>query len=263
MDESYKKPKRQLYDNCKLFDPDGKFLSFISKNKLDWYVSKGIVTSISDTEIKLTFYPKGGKKGTPFMDEERPKDNVCVVCGEDDINELRRARIIDVNFKKVFPESIKSYKCDDVIIVCNEDAADVDSCCGQFAKQIFKIYNVNPKDFDEDKLFKQIKILVTNIIKSKGFVTEHTKKKINEYFGYDPTLEQMQEWIKSIQPKVVDGCTSPEELVVKKVIESKQVKEFFNLWKKNFVECMEPDCLQWDFFVDYEDDANVDEIVTS
>jgi hypothetical protein len=72
--------KTLVYENCQIFSPEGELMCNASFKKLQWYLTRELADSISDTAIRLRFQPKGnGHAGDEFYLQH--KHNSCVVCG--------------------------------------------------------------------------------------------------------------------------------------------------------------------------------------
>ena len=165
--------KSAIYDNCELYSPDDIFLGYIPRHRLDWYVSKDIADKISENKIKLKFQPKHKKTDDLILKEkELPKKNICVICGKDDLSLLRKFWIIPHDFKKCFPEEIKSKKADDVVPICNEHASDADCFVEYIKDKTFKKYSIDPAQFKEDPNVIKIKNTLKKILKN-GFIEKH------------------------------------------------------------------------------------------
>lgn len=252
--------KSVIYDNCELYSPDDVFLGYIPKHRMEWYILKDLATPISENKIKLKFEPTF-KKTNEMVDKEKhfPKKNICVICGEEDVLRLRKLWITPRQFKKHFPNEIKSRKTDDVVAVCSDHTCDLDEFVSDVKEDLYKKYNINVNDFKEDSKISHLKTIIKKILKN-GLDThpnnQYTKEKLIEHFGKIPSEEEMSQFVK-VNPIFVEGCQTPEELVVKKVIENGETKEFFKLWKKEFYDGFEPEYLPWDFYNDLEENVYI------
>ncbi|XP_043234842.1 exonuclease 3'-5' domain-containing protein 2-like isoform X1 [Amphibalanus amphitrite] len=116
----YQLRKSQLYDNARLLAPDDQPLSVVENSKARWYVYKGLGDIVQEDPlvVKLRFEPAGrpqqeGNHGYYYLQE---KDNCCVRCGASD--GYVRKNIVPQEYRKHFPEIMKSHQSHDVLLMC-------------------------------------------------------------------------------------------------------------------------------------------------
>lgn len=107
-----------LYDNCYLQAPDGELLCTCDKRKAMWYIQRELATLISDKPltVRLNFEPSGRAVGEVGKFYQTPKANQCVVCGKTDA--YIRKHIIPLEYRKNFPEVMKSHMSHDILLLC-------------------------------------------------------------------------------------------------------------------------------------------------
>ncbi|KAG8249815.1 Exonuclease 3'-5' domain-containing protein 2 [Homalodisca vitripennis] len=92
---------RVHYSNIFLLAPDGQVLCTMSESKATWYIEKGLVDIVCDDPktLKLKFEPSN-RSSEPDGYYTRPKDNRCVVCGNEE--DLRRKNVVPSEYRKYF-----------------------------------------------------------------------------------------------------------------------------------------------------------------
>ena len=109
--------KSPPYFNGTILAPDGKVLCRAGKDRIRWYLSRGIAEEVkADTPtIRLLFKPGGpGEGGDAYMLSERP--NFCVVCGSSD--NLTKHHIVPHHYRRGFPEEVKAHASYDILPLC-------------------------------------------------------------------------------------------------------------------------------------------------
>lgn len=286
------------YDNYKLYSLEDKLLGFISLRKFNWYLKKKLVTQIDEKSIKLCYPTALTYDLTPYgnyLNNCKPKENKCVVCG--DTGEIRQYSVIPKEIKKYIPTEIKSLRLGDVIVLCVDHTSDGNYYQNKFKNILYQKYGIDKKKFSGDSEMRNMKIIISRIIKrskpgskKRNKINEYMTDKITSYFGYYPNLEQMKDFLNSVEKEnkiIIDGCSDPDELLLKRVLSSnddttdnssdddlsencssdnglsdnglsknhtKKIFKFLQEWKNVFLENMNPMYLPWDFFmrVDYE-----------
>jgi hypothetical protein len=125
----------ELYHNCMLLDPNGNQLCNIKRDRVMWYISRGLADlrhkdhcpALSDTRlqcacmqdpdvaIQLRFQPKGrGHEGNEYY--LAPKKNECVVCAAD--TSLLRYSVVPHHYRRHMPEYLKSRSSHDIVLMC-------------------------------------------------------------------------------------------------------------------------------------------------
>jgi hypothetical protein len=127
---------KRLYENCKMLSPDGKLIATTDRRKMDWYLTRGLAKLEAEDTIRLNFEPKGdGSAGDPYYLSHR--DNVCVVCGADASQiGMRRHHVVPLEYRRHFPEYIKSHEAHDVLLVCVDCHVAVEAANHRFRQQI-------------------------------------------------------------------------------------------------------------------------------
>lgn len=123
--------KKAVYENCRIFGPDGQHLCNCNTKKAMWYVHKGLGAIVSNgtkedsenLQVKLNFIPNSNKLSLDpsheLYNEEfhiYDRNNNCVVCSSA-VN-FSRCQIIPALYRSRFPHSMKSHSNHDIVLLC-------------------------------------------------------------------------------------------------------------------------------------------------
>ena len=229
-----------IYGNYKVLDRNGELLFKCGHDKFAWYLRKGLAVLVpseneldSDT-IQLRFQHKGcGCKSDAFLLGE--KDNKCVVCGTTD--KLTRHHVIPHWYRKFFPAEYKEHQSHDVVPACEPCHMKYET---EFAwglkKELAIQYNA---PFSSDDM-EQARVLKTwaNALhhyhekipqKRKDDLTINIALAIGRFPNEDDIADMACtdiEYDYSHGKKVVDQLTN--------------FQEFAEMWRKHFVDSMNP-----------------------
>jgi hypothetical protein len=107
--------RTHLYQNCRVYGPDGELMFRCNRRRLDWYLARDLALEKGENAIQLLFEPKGpGAAGDRYYLEDR--DNVCVVCGA--VEQLTRHHVVPDSYRRHFPGGITAHNWFDVLLLC-------------------------------------------------------------------------------------------------------------------------------------------------
>jgi hypothetical protein len=261
--------KTPLYENCKIYAPDGTLLCTVNEKKIRWYLEHEEELAVelpreSESDpiaIQLKFNPKGpGHAGDDFYLSE--KHNHCVVCGHED--KYIRFRVIPGSYRKFFPDGLKSHSSHDIVLLCPPCAVRANAYVTRMQSTIAEEYDIplGGQVIDEAEVKKYTTFIK---IRSLSFKLESEENlpparqvrfytDILSYIGtYEPELifEGDQESAEATQhyQKVIRGIVSREfplgmkqkpqlkshgELVVEKIM-SQPTEELCKTELKKFI----------------------------
>lgn len=230
--------KSPLYDNCIIQAPDGQPLCRTSEIKIQWYVKRnlGNIISTNPITLRLLFEPKG-RIAADHLYTIAEKNNVCVVCGIKE--ELTRHHVIPKCFRKFFPLHMKEHAIHDVLILCINCHNKYEDYAFELKKKISNEFNVPINSKINDNLFK-VKTAASALSRHYDVIPEPRKtellNKIKEFLQVD---EVTKEDIKQInQIKYFTKVDKPfGQLIVEKL---ENINDFIFMWRKHFVEVMQP-----------------------
>ena len=239
---------KTIYENKELYSKSGELIGFIPERRYNWYIKKNLCDVIDSHSIKLKFEPNyKNQKVVIDREKQSAKQNICVVCGCTE--NLKRFRVIPYEIKKHFPEKYKAHISSDVVILCQKLSSDGDYYNKELKLILFREYDVDINNFKIESKKRNMYITLKKIENNNfNCVNPYTKKSLNNYFGKDPTKEDMQNLINEVEKFNYMGFETPEEMLIFNVIKSDKMEDFIKRWKTNFYDMMEPKYLQWDYW---------------
>jgi exonuclease 3'-5' domain-containing protein 2 len=112
------KRKQLIYGNCKVLAPDGELMFRCFEKRAYWYLDRNLATIEDDDPltIRLTFEPNG--RGQKEEHLKSIRENKCVVCGNNDLSVLTKHHLIPYEYRRYFPDELKSHNSSYVIPIC-------------------------------------------------------------------------------------------------------------------------------------------------
>jgi hypothetical protein len=248
----------KLYSNCKLYTMDDQFIGYLSEKRLKWYLSKGIANMVDGdpTKIMINFIPSQSKTHEIGSNIEMPKENKCVVCGSDVMQDLAKFHVIPKEFKKYFKLDDKSHVSDEIVLLCKRDASHADLDNARYKRELGKKYSIDPNMF-VDKNIAELKKLSKSIAQSVADGTipsQYVVRRFNELTdGTNTTqsvdMQLVERYVNCSQNVVYDGCVDAAQYIVRQKYSEGMIRSFVNEWKNNFLMNQRPAHLPEDFFI--------------
>ncbi len=246
--------EKEIYGNCRVLHPNGKLMFLCLPKRVNWYLDRGLAELVSEdpVTIKLNFEPNGDG----HVDDEYhlgEKQNACVVCGCDNLEYLTKHHIVPREYRKWMPLEIKSRSSHDVVVMCSECHSqyergfadklkselekevglDINNTMHQDQMRTLAVYNYSKLMMDPDKILKI----------PEGRI-EYFLKEIKRIFKTDNPAEVYNLPIHKMIREELDS-------VAKKIIEGKDLKEFIKMWRRHFIESMNPPYMPKGWSIDY------------
>jgi len=278
--------KSPVYENCRMYAPDRTLLCHCDRDRINWYVSKGIAEQISDDPpaIKLLFEPNGTKSRdhSDYDNEFYSADRVnrCVICGNTE--NYMRYHIIPSIYRQHFPPAFKSHRSHDVVLVCFSCHELANCEMDKFKKQIAREYDVplvmNSQGLNVKKHFETIKRTSHNLRTNDQTLPENRKidlrnfliESLNELLPLSEYLQakvegietkhfkqellqrltklDLKEFKKSYQ-KPVKARNDHGFYIVEKV---EDLEAFVKRWRRHFVDIHQPKYLPQNWHVEHK-----------
>ena len=255
---------KPLYENCKLFAPDGSLLCTCSKSKIKWYLKKNLAVDVPQPEgeppaAKLLFVPAGKPAdATDFYCQE--KVNQCCCCARTE--KLVRKNIIPKEYRRHFPKEYKDRQSHDVVLLCvqchcssnvfdnimRENIASEHGIPVNYKNQ----FTVTIKPLVNVRAAARALAATNNVIPEERRLT--LTQTIADHLGHEPTPDDIQELrnIETSEVKDPDSVTDHGTLVIKKVMVSGKEIEFIKKWRNFFLTMMKPAHLPTGWNIDHK-----------
>ena len=259
--------KTPLYDGCQMLDPAGNLISYCNKEKIKWYLDKGIADIVPDTDpikIKLKFFPSG-KSGSEssYASEGQVVSheiaNKCVICGDEE--SYQKYYVVPRCYRQNFPENEKFHCSHDIVLLCPSCHRNCNTESDIFkAEVIAKRYNVpvtgKGKTHTIDKDIAKIQGAAKQIKKNRKKMKEkHFNTCENLICGYFncPTLtdEILEKAFNLEYKKENPNYKTHGEAVVDALLNHDtphELQRFVYTWRRFFEEKFQPKYLPtyWD-----------------
>lgn len=266
-------------ENWKVHHPNGRHMFTCGEKKAQWYLDRNLAVKIGDKKIKFTFDPKGNG----FEDNEEfgrgVRETRCVVSGIED--GLQRHHIVPYCYRTYFPEEYKSKNHHDVVLINHEIHSEYEQYANAYKDVIARMFEVKTiSEFNNEYTLKlreygKPNAIVLNalhsIFKCYGkvhdtvrfeklhFISEHTGiaydviEKLNYVQLYKLYLLLREVHIKELY----DFKGKNKYLydhgyhVVQKLDTEEKMEEFVKLWRRHFIETMNPQFMPYGWSIDF------------
>lgn len=266
-------------ENWKVYHPNGRHMFTCGEKKAQWYLERGLATKNGNKKIKFTFEPKG--KG--FDDDEEfgrgIRENKCVVTGIR--TGLQRHHIVPYCYRTFFPEEFKSKNHHDVVLINHEIHSDYEQFANQYKDEIAVLFGVKTiNEFNSEyttklreigkdnsilintihSLFKCYKKMPVEVKAEKlQYISEQTEIPLETLNGLN--YIQMYKLYLRLKEHHVEEINAFKEQyrhlydhgyhVVKKLNTAAKIEQFVKLWRKHFIETMQPKYMPHGWSVDF------------
>jgi len=232
----------KAYGNIEIYAPDGTLMFLTNSHKLAFYQRKGLVRQIGENKHQFLFEPKGKGHGERNIQLLNARENRCVVCGADDLDDLTRHHVIPTRFRKYMPMSLKSNNHRYVVFLCNGCHNDYGVAENEFNDELARRYGV-----------KDLRECVSGIIRDKRIIAgiastllfalsvpeerkEELRREFKEVTGMEPIEDNLVKTFSKRYEPVTDE-NNFGKIVVDKV---KNLYEFQQMWLEHFNSVMKP-----------------------
>lgn len=232
------------YSNIGMYSPDGKLMSYVSEQKANWYLSRGLAEFINGekTRLQLKFTPQGlGNHNHPF--HMAPKPNICVVCGTEE--SLTRHHCVPRCFRKFFPESLKINASHDVVVMCDDCHSNYEQYASALKNELTAI-SKDEKQAQQD----YIRVLKFATASMDERVPEsrriELRQMINDHFKREVSDDEIRELASLKRPNYRKDMW--RDIVSKQ----EDLESFIKMWRKHFIEIAQPKYLPEHWTIDYQ-----------
>lgn len=258
--------QKQAYDDCRVLSPEGVLMCKINSRRFEWYLKRNLAKKIDERTIQLLFTPKGlGNAEDKFYLSEM--QNICVVCGTD--SNYTKHHVIPHAIRRWCPMDYKASNSHDVVLLCSACHEAYETEAEKLKKQLCAQYKipVNGTGLVRDAKIVQLQKLITAWRKySKNIPASRMtqmKQDMNQLLGHADLNRDLQdsELDQAMEQSATDdsGFNSYGLLLVEALLGGKyespeyfanahRLEAFGKMWRKHFVQVMQPKFLNehWD-----------------
>ncbi len=230
---------KKMYESFEMLHPEGYFMSFVNEKRANWYINRGLANWVGDKKFQLKFSPNGSGKGhIPFYTQKL--ENRCVVCGVE--HNLNKHHVVPYVFRSKMPVKYKEKSNHDVLAICIDCHEHYETIAMDFKNKLLKDAGINISNrlTEEEKWNK-------DILSSRKMLERINNKEI------DPSIipnERLQKFkmFANLDLKEVPPKTFQWDLLMEKIVGEEKIFDFVKMWRKHFVENMNPQFLPkyWD-----------------
>jgi len=241
--------KNKIYGNYLVKAPNGSEMFLCTEKRANWYLDRNLAKKIEDRVLILTFEPKGyGADGDGYL--LASKKNACVVCGTTDLEVLTKHHIVPLEYRKLFPEELKSRNSHDVVVICTEHHRVYENEHAIFLKRkLAEQYNAPIHKTQADPYVTAIKAAGI-LIRNKNKIPKKRKEELSLVI-FRGTLEPniTDEFILKLAninlKDYISNIKKHSEAVMDQITD---LQGFTEMWRQDFVDNMNPQFMPeyWD-----------------
>ncbi|XP_015770405.1 PREDICTED: exonuclease 3'-5' domain-containing protein 2-like [Acropora digitifera] len=241
--------KSPLYKNCILTAPDGSRLCCLDRKKADWYIDKelGHLTNADPYTVQLNVEPAG----RPCPEDNyylNRKVNECVVCGSDD--SYMKKSVVPHEYRRHFPAVMKNHTSHDILLTCQRCHRLASSNDNQLREELAKKYNAplgngTVSHLKEDPELKKVKSAAKALSRAGNKIPEDRRQELSlivqKHFSASALTPEMISQAATMEThKENANFVSHGFEVVDRVRTEGNLLEFEKMWRKHFVDTMQP-----------------------
>lgn len=244
--------QKEVFSNYVLHSKDGKFLGYLTKQRLRWHMRKNKYISI-DHDKKILVVDQLLKEvqektnNSVRQHYSVKKENLCVSCGSE--YDLVRLRIIPHCITKLFPEESKT-GAENIVAICVDCNTPMTKKLENYKLQLYKTFSVDLVETAErEKLLMNYRTAIEYVknpelfdkkskIKFKKVLDAKLKHEYNKHFVTD---DDIKKFINETENKYTQLELHACEDVTNSTLMSKVVNlsEFKKGWIKFFFDNIE------------------------
>lgn len=248
------KRKQLIYGNCEVYSPDNELMFRCMEKRINWYLKRNLATIIRENPlaIKLNFTPNG--KGSLV---KSIRNNQCVVCGEENLEQLTRHHIIPYEYRKYFPRDLKEHNAIYVVPLCLLCHEKYERYADEFKKQIEEKFNAPRQNNFQN--YNYIEKHITTILRYKDLIPENRLKEIKQILSKSMSSEFDMNFVESdcddntkleLHLKNIQATGYSKNNHAEIVIKTCQdLDGFSKRWVVHFIETMNPQFMP-DFLIE-------------
>lgn len=245
------------FDNGVMLAPDGEILCRSSIKRLQWYVKRNLADLVVENPytIKLKFEPKARQRLGGYSSDGIK--NYCVVCRKEE--GLSRHHIIPYCYTRHMSDKDKQHAGYNIVLLCREHHDIYETIAFEKKSVLAKEYGYPCKRIDDDVDLRVRKHAATICYKSEK-IPEHNinliRKKIADFFEVelDKVTVDFCKDVANGKILPVQPYINHAEFIVSKLDTEEKMNDFKIMWRKHFIETLNPKYLPnyWDLELGYK-----------
>lgn len=255
-------------ENWKVYHPNGRHMFTCGGKKARWYLDRDLAIEIGEYKIQFTFEPNGHGYDDDEEFGRSVREAKCVVSGVK--YDLQRHHIIPYCYRTHFPAQYKTKNHHDVVLINHDLHSEYEIEANKYKDELAKKYGVKTigeynkaysqilREFNRDKTIILGK--VNTIFKGYGKIPREmildNLKYISEGLGLDYNFTVELNYIQLMKLYLILQEEYSQEFyaykqrhaqyydhgwhLVQKLNTDRKIKEFVKLWRKHFMNTMNP-----------------------
>lgn len=255
-------------ENWIVYHPDGTHMFTCGKKKAKWYLDRDLAIQVNNNEIQLTFQPKGHGFSENEEFGKSIREARCVITGIKE--DLQRHHIVPYCYRSYFSEEYKSKNHHDVVLINHDIHAEYEIEATKYKNELAHIYGVkkindynkayikliNQENRDKLNIMNKVSAIINGHNKIPMEIIKKNLHDVSEYLNLDYNLlikcnyiqllklyrilkKQYEYQLQVFQQKHKKYYDHGYHLVKKLNTEDK-LRDFVILWRKHFIETMNP-----------------------
>jgi exonuclease 3'-5' domain-containing protein 2 len=272
-------------ENWAVYHPDGTHMFTCGEKKARWYLERKLAKKTCDGKIQLTFTPKGNGFESNEIFGKSVRESICVVTGVPD--GLQRHHIVPYCYRTYFPEKYKSKNHHDVVLINHEKHSEYETQATHYKDRIGEMYGVKTiTEFNREYTTKlreagRKNVIILNnihsIFKTYGKISRDIKLKKLKMISDDTgipfetvcnysyvQLYKMYLLLKEEHEREIFVFKGNNRIlydhgyhVVQKLDTEEKIEDFVKLWRKHFIETLNPQYMPKGWSIDFRIKTNI------
>ena len=272
-------------ENWEVYHPNGTHMFTCGEKKAKWYLDRDLAKRMDDSRIILSFEPKGDGFDKNEIFGKSVRKAICVVSGIG--NDLQRHHIVPYCYRSYFPKEYKSKNHHDVVLINCEKHSEYEQQATIYKNVIAEMYcvkTINDYNLNYTEKLREIgkdsAILLNTInsifrghnkmsidIKYKKIkiISERTGINFDVICNYNYiqlyklfTIIRKEHEENVYQYKVVNRKYYDHGYhLVQKLNTEEKIKEFVKLWRKHFIDIMQPKFMPLGWSINFRVKTNI------
>jgi hypothetical protein len=231
--------RTNLYQNCRVYGPDGSLMFRCNRRRLDWYLVRGLAVAQGEDAIQLLFEPKGpGSAGDRYYLEDR--DNICVVCGAGE--RLTRHHVVPDSYRRHFPAGMTAHNWFDVLLLCIQCHEEYEQRALELRQRIAGEHGIAPSGLAPTVDHEAVRVVKFACALKRHWTTipeprrEVLLDELRRYLKKDDITEQDILAASELDSRLGGGLPAGKIVIE----QTSDLDAFVRRWREHFITTMQP-----------------------